>query len=315
MKILLINGSSRPNGCTYTALREIADTLESGGAETEILFLGSGPVRDCTACRTCQKTPGRCVFDDDMVNPIIEKAREADGFVFGTPVYYAHPSGRILSVLDRVFYAGKDAFAHKPGAAVASARRAGTTASVDVLDKYFTIAQMPVVSSTYWNMVHGNTPEEVRQDAEGMQTMRNLARNLLWMVQCIQAGKAPGGERGPDQLHPLKRESPRRGFPSGGFAVFRALSCLLPHHGRVSDAVRGQLFLCRGRKAQMAVDLHCIGGAVNRDPPAAALRQICLEQEAADALAVKRRVYEKQGDVAPLRRQDSQELLPLPSAK
>ena len=100
MKILLINGSSRPNGCTYTALREIADTLESGGAETEILFLGSGPVRDCTACRTCQKTPGRCVFDDDMVNPIIEKAREADGFVFGTPVYYAHPSGRILSVLD-----------------------------------------------------------------------------------------------------------------------------------------------------------------------------------------------------------------------
>ena len=148
MKILLINGSSRPNGCTYTALREIADTLESGSAETEILFLGSGPVRDCTACRTCQKTPGRCVFDDDMVNPIIEKAREADGFVFGTPVYYAHPSGRILSVLDRVFYAGKDAFAHKPGAAVASARRAGTTASVDVLDKYFTIAQMPVGHQT-----------------------------------------------------------------------------------------------------------------------------------------------------------------------
>ena len=186
MKILLINGSSRPNGCTYTALREIADTLESGGAETEILFLGSGPVRDCTACRTCQKTPGRCVFDDDMVNPII-----------------AHPSGRILSVLDRVFYAGKDAFAHKPGAAVASARRAGTTASVDVLDKYFTIAQMPVVSSTYWNMVHGNTPEEVRQDAEGMQTMRNLARNLLWMVQCIQAGKAAG-------LQPPQAESEAR---------------------------------------------------------------------------------------------------------
>ena len=187
MKILLINGSSRPNGCTYTALREIADTLESGGAETEILFLGSGPVRDCTACRTCQKTPGRCVFDDDMVNPIIEKAREADGFVFGTPVYYA----------------GKDAFAHKPGAAVASARRAGTTASVDVLDKYFTIAQMPVVSSTYWNMVHGNTPEEVRQDAEGMQTMQNLARNLLWMVQCIQAGKAAG-------LQPPQAESGAR---------------------------------------------------------------------------------------------------------
>ena len=192
MNILLLNGSSRPNGCTYTALREVADTLEAGGAETEILFLGSGPIRDCTACRTCQKTPGRCVFGDDIVNRIIEKARAADGFVFGTPVYYAHPSGRVLSVLDRVFYAGNAAFAHKPGAAVASARRAGTTASVDVLNKYFTISQMPVVSSTYWNMVHGNTPEEVRQDAEGMQTMRNLARNLLWMIQCIQAGKAAG---------------------------------------------------------------------------------------------------------------------------
>ena len=179
MNILLLNGSSRPNGCTYTALREVADTLEAGGAETEILFLGSGPIRDCTACRTCQKTPGRCVFDDDIVNRIIEKARAADGFVFGTPVYYAHPSGRVLSVLDRVFYAGNAAFAHKPGAAIASARRAGTTASVDVLNKYITISQMPMVSSTYWNMVHGNTPEEVRQDAEGMQTMRNLARNLL----------------------------------------------------------------------------------------------------------------------------------------
>ena len=117
-----------------------------------------------------------------MVNPIIEKAREADGFVFGTPVYYAHPSGRILSVLDRVFYAGKDAFAHKPGAAVASARRAGTTASVDVLDKYFTIAQMPVVSSTYWNMVYGRVPGEAEQDLEGMQTMQNFAKNTAWMI-------------------------------------------------------------------------------------------------------------------------------------
>ena len=204
MKILLINGSSRPNGSyLHTALRRWR-TRWRMAARRRSSFRGSGPIiRDCTACRTCQKTPGRCVFDDDMVNPIIEKAREADGFVFGTPVYYAHPSGRILSVLDRVFYAGKDAFAHKPGAAVASARRAGTTASVDVLDKYFTIAQMPVVSSTYWNMVHGNTPEEVRQDAEGMQTMRNLARNLLWMVQCIQAGKAAG-------LQPPQAESGAR---------------------------------------------------------------------------------------------------------
>ena len=200
MKILLINGSSRPNGCTYTALREIADTLESGGAETEILFLGSGPVRDCTACRTCQKTPGRCVFDDDMVNPIIEKAREADGFVFGTPVYYAHPSGRILSVLDRVFYAGKDAFAHKPGAAVASARRAGTTASVDVLDKYFTIAQMPVVSSTYWNMVHGR-----RRCA---RTRRECRPCGIWPETCSGWSSASRRERPLDSSRPRRRARP-----------------------------------------------------------------------------------------------------------
>lgn len=192
MKILLLNGSSHPQGCTYTALREVANVLEDGGAETEILFLGNEPVRDCTACRVCQTAPGRCVFDGDVVNQIIEKAREADGFVFGTPVYYAHPSGRILSVLDRVFYAGKSAFVHKPGAVVISARRAGTTASMDVLNKYFTISQMPVVSSTYWNMVHGNTPEEVLQDAEGLQTMRNLGRNLLWLLRCIKAGQAAG---------------------------------------------------------------------------------------------------------------------------
>ena len=192
MKILLINGSSRPNGCTYTALREIADTLEAGGAETEILFLGSGPVRDCTACRTFQKTPGRCVFDDDMVNPIIEKAREADGFVFGTPVYYAHPSGRVLSFLDRVFYAGGSAFAGKPGAAVASARRAGTTASLDALGKYFGISDMVTVGSTYWNMVHGHCPEDVMQDGEGLQTMRNLGRSMAWLLHCIQAGREAG---------------------------------------------------------------------------------------------------------------------------
>ena len=192
MKVLLLNGSSRPEGCTCTALREAADVLEAGGAETELLFLGSGPVLDCTACRTCQKKPGKCVFDDDIVNRIIEKAREADAFLFGTPVYYAHPSGRILSVLDRVFFAGKDAFAHKPGAAIVSARRAGTTASVDVLNKYFTIAQMPVVSSSYWNMVHGNTPEEVRQDLEGLQTVRNLAQNMLWLLRCIEAGEHAG---------------------------------------------------------------------------------------------------------------------------
>ena len=192
MKVLLLNGSSRPSGCTYTALREVAVSLEVAGIETEILFLGNEPVRDCTACGTCAKVPGKCVFDDDIVNRIIEKARGADGFIFGTPVYYAHPSGRILSVLDRVFYAGKSAFIHKPAAAIASARRAGTTATMDVLQKYFTISQMPVVTSTYWTMVHGKQPEDVLKDEEGLQTMRNLASNMVWMLRCIEAGKAAG---------------------------------------------------------------------------------------------------------------------------
>lgn len=192
MRVLLLNGSSRPNGCTYTALHEISLVLESYEIQTEILFLGNEPVRDCAACGSCSNRPGRCVFDDDIVNRIIEKAREADGFVFGTPVYYAHPSGRILSVLDRVFYAGKDAFVHKPAAAIASARRAGTTATLDVLQKYFTISQMPVVSSTYWTMVHGKDPADVLKDEEGIQTMRNLAANMAWMLHCIEAGKAVG---------------------------------------------------------------------------------------------------------------------------
>lgn len=192
MKVLLLNGSSRPAGCTYTALREVATALEDRGMETEILFLGNEPVRDCTACGGCGKQPGKCVYDDDIVNRVIEKAREADGFVFGSPVYYAHPSGRILSILDRVFYAGKDAFVHKPAAAIASARRAGTSATLDVLQKYFTISQMPVVASTYWTMVHGSKPEDVLQDGEGLQTMRNLAANMTWLLQCIEAGKAAG---------------------------------------------------------------------------------------------------------------------------
>ena len=192
MKVLLLNGSSHPHGCTDTALREVASALENAGIDAEILFLGNDPVRDCTACGTCAKAPGKCVFDDDIVNRIIEKAREADGFVFGTPVYYAHPSGRILSILDRVFYAGKNTFVYKPAAAIASARRAGTTASLDVLQKYFTISQMPVVSSTYWTMVHGKEAQDVLKDEEGLQTMRNLASNMAWMLRCIEAGKAMG---------------------------------------------------------------------------------------------------------------------------
>lgn len=193
MKVLLVNGSSRTAGCTYTALSEAAKVLEEEGIETEIFQLGAGPIRDCTGCGGCAKLgKGRCVFDDDCVNALIEKAAECDGFVFGTPVYYAHPSGRVLSALDRAFYAGGASFRHKPGFAVASARRAGTTASLDVVAKHFTINEMPYVSSSYWNMVHGNTPDEVRQDAEGLQTMRNAAKNLAWLLKCIELGRQAG---------------------------------------------------------------------------------------------------------------------------
>ena len=201
MKVLPVNGSSRKEGCTGAGLREVVRALQKEGIETEGFFIGNKPLPDCTACHRCREL-GRCVFDD-IVNEFVEKAKVADGFVFGSPVYFAHPSGRLLAFMDRAFYSGGGAFAFKPVAAVLSARRAGTTASFDVRNKYFTICSMPVVSSTYWNMVHGNTPEEVRQDAEGMQTMRNLARNLLWMVQCIQAGKAAG-------LQPPQAESEAR---------------------------------------------------------------------------------------------------------
>ncbi len=192
MKVLLINGSSKSNGCTYTALNEISNVLENEGIDSEIMFIGNDPIRDCTACGSCRKLENKCIFDNDIVNKIIDKAKDCDGFIFGSPVYYAHPSGRILSVLDRVFYAGNAVFAHKPAAAVASARRAGTTATLDVISKYFTISQMPIVSSTYWNMVHGTCPEDVLKDKEGIQTLHNLAKNMAWLLKCIESGKANG---------------------------------------------------------------------------------------------------------------------------
>ena len=192
MKVLLVNGSPRAAGCTNTALEEVAKTLGEAGIETEIFWLGAKPVQDCIACGKCRELK-KCVFDD-VVNTLIEKAKTADGFVFGSPVYYAHPSGRVQSALDRAFYAGKYAFAGKPGAAVVSARRGGTASSFDVINKYFGISSMPVVSSTYWNMVYGNTPDEVRRDEEGMQTMRNLGRNMAYLLRCIEAGKVAGIE-------------------------------------------------------------------------------------------------------------------------
>lgn len=193
MKVLLLNGSTRKNGCTWLALSEIAKVLNTEGVDTEIVQMGAGPVRDCIGCNGCAGK-GRCVFGDDLVNELIEKAEGADGFVFGSPVYYAHPSGQFLSLLDRLFYAGGGAFAHKPGAAVVTARRAGTTASLDVLNKYMLDAQMPIVSSTYWNMVFGPAPELVERDAEGLQTMRNLGKNMAWLLNCIRAGQEKGVE-------------------------------------------------------------------------------------------------------------------------
>lgn len=191
MKVLLLNGSTRKNGCTYLALGETAKTLNAEGIQTEIVQMGGGAVRECIGCNGCAGK-GHCVFDDDMVNDWLDRAREADGFVFGSPVYYAHPTGQFLSVLDRMFYAGGDAFFHKPGAAVVTARRAGTTASLDVLNKYFADAQMPMVGSSYWNMVFGPAPEQVPEDLEGLQTMRNLGRNMAWLLKCIQAGRENG---------------------------------------------------------------------------------------------------------------------------
>ncbi len=192
MKVLLINGSPNENGCTYTALCEAAGTLEQEGIETEIFQMGKQPVRGCIGCGGCaRKGDGRCVFGDDAVNRALEKAETADGYIIGSPVYFASANGSLIAMLDRMFYAGK-CFSYKPAAAVVSARRAGTTASLDEIGKYFSIRNMPVVSSKYWTMVHGNTPEEVRQDLEGMQNMRVLGRNMAWLLKCLEAGKQAG---------------------------------------------------------------------------------------------------------------------------
>ena len=187
MKVLLVNGSSRQNGCTNAALCQVERALQEEEIETEMFFVGNEALPDCIACRKCRET-GRCVFND-AVNDFVEKAGSADGFVFGSPVYYAHPSGRLLTFMDRAFYSGGSAFAYKPAAAVLSARRAGTTASFDVINKYFTICSMPVVSSTYWNHVYGAQPEEVQQDKEGLMTMYNIGKNMAWLLKCIELGK------------------------------------------------------------------------------------------------------------------------------
>lgn len=190
MKVLLVNGSSRKNGCTQAALSEVARALNEEGVKSEIFFIGNEALPDCIACRKCRET-GRCIFHD-IVNEFVEKAKSADGFVFGSPVYYAHPSGRLLTFMDRVFYSGSAAFCFKPAAAVLSARRAGTTASMDVINKYFTINSMPVVSSTYWNQVYGAQPEQILEDKEGLMTMYNIGKNMAWVLKCLELGKEHG---------------------------------------------------------------------------------------------------------------------------
>lgn len=191
MKVLLINGSPHKKGCTYTALCEVEKELNKSNIETEIFYIGKKPLRGCTACGKCLELD-KCVFDDDAVNVGLDKAKKSDGFVFGSPVHYAGASGFITSFLDRCFFAGSDFFAYKPGAAIVSCRRGGATAAFEQLNKYFTINNMPVVSSQYWNMVHGNTPEEVSRDLEGLQIMRTLGRNMVWLLKSIAAGKKAG---------------------------------------------------------------------------------------------------------------------------
>ncbi|MDR2425720.1 MAG: flavodoxin family protein [Endomicrobium sp.] len=191
MKVLLINGSPREKGCTYTALAEIAKTLNVEAIETEIFHIGNKAVQGCTACGKCLDGSRRCIFNDG-VNEVLKKADEIDGLIIGSPVHYASASGTISSFLDRMFYASSGAFAYKPGASIVCARRAGTTATLDQLNKYFAISSMPVVSSQYWNMVHGNAPSDVLKDLEGMQVMRVLGRNMAWMLKCFEAGKKAG---------------------------------------------------------------------------------------------------------------------------
>ena len=196
MKVLMLNGSWNADGSTKAGLQEMAKTFAAEGVETEIVDIGAKPLADCMACGKCGEL-GRCVFAGDAVNEFAEKAKASSGFVFGSPVYYAHPSGRIQSFLDRLFFStmradGYAAFRHKPVASVVVARRAGTSASFDVLNKYATISQMIVVGSSYWNEFHALTKEDVPEDAEGLQTLRNLARNMVYVMKCQQAGRAAG---------------------------------------------------------------------------------------------------------------------------
>lgn len=195
MKVMLVNGSPHKNGCTHRALAEVAAALDTNGIESEIFWIGAKPAAGCMACGRCRET-GACIFND-AVNEFRARAELADGFVFGAPVHYAHAASSLMGFMDRLFYSnGKagaaDVLSFKPAAAIASARRAGTTAALDDIQKFFTISNMPIVSSRYWNMVHGCTPEEVEQDQEGLWTMRQLGRNMAWLLKSLEAGREAG---------------------------------------------------------------------------------------------------------------------------
>lgn len=191
MKVLLVNGSPHLEGSTFRALMEIGSTLEKNGIETEIFQIGSEPISSCNVCSVCRDS-GACVIED-VVNEFVEKAEMADGLIFGSPVHYAGISGSLKAFLDRAFFANKSAkYRGKLGAGIVVCRRGGATAAFDQLNKYFTISQMPIVSSQYWNMVHASIPEDVEQDLEGLQTMRVIGNNMAWLLKCIEAGKAAG---------------------------------------------------------------------------------------------------------------------------
>jgi len=193
MKVVLVNGSPNEKGCTYTGLMEVAETLQKEGIATEIFQVGKSPVSGCTACMGCREnSSGRCVISD-RVNDFLELAEKADGFVFGTPVHFAAASGAITSFMDRVFYSSRsETFYLKPAAAIVSARRGGTTTAFDQITKYFLYKEMPVIPSRYWNMIHGRKPEDVKQDLEGLQTLRIMARNMAWFLRCKEAAAKAG---------------------------------------------------------------------------------------------------------------------------
>lgn len=191
MKVLLINGSPNAKGCTFTALSEVENKLKEQGIETEMIHVGNKDIRGCMGCRKC-KTAGKCVFDD-LVNETAPKLEQADGIVIGSPVFFASANGTLVSFTDRLFFSTPFDKSMKVGAAVVSARRGGCSATFDEINKYFTISGMPVASSQYWNSVHGYTPEDVRKDEEGLQTMRTLGKNMAFLIKSIVLGKEKFG--------------------------------------------------------------------------------------------------------------------------